>query len=513
MLMRTENTIKNASIGLSGQMISCIMSFIVRTVFVSTLTKEYLGVSGLFTNILTMLSLAELGIGNAIIFSMYKPVAENNEELLKQLLNFYGKVYRTVGIVVGIAGVSLSPFLGFFIKDMPNIPHLQLIYILYLSNTVVSYFYAYKCSVLDANQKQYIGSLYKYKYMILRDVLQMLFLILTHNFIFYLLIQISVTVYSNWKISKKAETLFQWVTDSNKSAPLSSDIMKEIKKNVFAMFNHNVGAVVVNGTDNILISKFAGLVEVGLYSNYSLILSGIVAIVAKVTEAAAASVGNLGVLENEKKVFSVYCTMNLVNFWIYSFCTICFLMLFQPFIKMWLGADFLLSNGVVLIICINFYVSGMRRVNITFRDAMGLFWYDRYKPLAEAAINLIASICLAKQWGIAGVFIGTFISNMMTGFWVEPYILFKYKFGNGIKNYMLRYFMYTGCMVVAGGIVWKVSLLTSGTGWSDIAFRIICCIVIVNIFYLIAFFRTTEFQNLRNLIVPEVKRMIGRRRS
>ena len=150
--MRTENTIKNASIGLSGQMISCIMSFIVRTVFVSTLTKEYLGVSGLFTNILTMLSLAELGIGNAIIFSMYKPVAENNEELLKQLLNFYGKVYRTVGIVVGIAGVSLSPFLGFFIKDMPNIPHLQLIYILYLSNTVGFLFYAYKCSVLDANQ-------------------------------------------------------------------------------------------------------------------------------------------------------------------------------------------------------------------------------------------------------------------------------------------------------------------------------------------------------------------------
>ena len=282
----------------------------------------------------------------------------------------------------------------------------------------------------------------------------------------------------------------------------------EIKKNVLAMFNHNIGAVVVNGTDNVLISKFAGLVNVGLYSNYYLILSGISSIVSKVSEAVTASVGNMGVAENDDKIYSIYRTMNMVNFWIYSFCTICFWMLFQPFIIMWLGEAYLLETPVVLIVCINFYISGMRKINITFRDAMGLFWHDRYKPVAEAIINLVVSICLAKKMGITGVFIGTFVSNMMTGFWVEPFILYKYKFKRNLCAYMWSYLFYTCLMVIGGGIVTILMDYIVVQGWSGIVIRLFCCVIVINLLYLAAFWRTGEFQHLRQFVYPQVKGLL-----
>lgn len=509
--MRTENSIKNMGVGLGGQLISSIMSFASRSVFIYTLSSEYLGISGLFSNILMMLSLAELGIGNAIIYSMYKPIADGNEIFLTQLLSFFGKVYRIIGIIVGSVGLLLTPFLGFFIKDMPDIPYFRVIYILYLLNTVVSYFYSYKCAVLDANQKQYIGNIYRYKYMIFRDIVQMAVLTITHNYMLYLIIQVGCSVYTNWKISKKAEELYPWTRNVKAAKGLNKETKKEIRKNVFAMFNHNVGSVVVNGTDNILISKFAGLLDVGIYSNYSLIINGIVAIVSKVTESVAASIGNLGVLENENKVFLVYRNMNFVNFWIYSFCSICFWVEFQPFITMWLGTDFLLTESVLLLICLNFYISGMRRVNITFRDSMGLFWHDRYKPLAEATINLVSSIYLGKRLGIAGVFIGTFLSNMLTGFWVEPYILYKHKFHRTLTGYMLHYFIYTSCMIIAGSVVTFICLQTQMSGWTGIVLRFIYCLIVINVIYLIFFWKTREFVYLRQCVLPTVKHILKTR--
>lgn len=511
--MRTENSIKNVSVGIGGQLISSVMSFISRTVFVYTLSAEYLGISGLFSNILTVLSLAELGMGNAILFSMYKPIAEDNEALLKALVKFYGKVYRLIGFVVGTAGLLLIPFLRFFIRDIPDIPYFILIYILYLVNTVVSYFFSYKCSVLDANQKQYIGQLIRYKYVIIRDVFQMIVLFCTHNFIFYLILQVLSSVYTNWKVSKEAEHNYPWLMKLEGSGQLNGKVKKEIKKNVFAMFNHNVGSVIVNGTDNILISKFAGLVDVGLYSNYCLVLNGIVAIVSKVSEAISASVGNMGVSENEDKIYTVYRVMNLLNFWIYSFCSVCFWSLLQPFVTLWLGEGYLLEDTVVLILCINFYISGMRRVNITFRDAMGLFWYDRYKPIAEAGINLVASIYFAKRMGIAGVFLGTILSNMLTGFWVEPFVLYKYKFHKPLSSYMLGFVVYTFVMLIGGITISILSKQLNLSGVYCIVIRLIYCVIIINVLYLVLFYKTDEFLYLRKYVFPKAGRFFRKSKN
>lgn len=506
--MRTENSIINAGVGLSGQIVSSIMNFLCRTVFVHTLAAEYLGLNGLFANILSMLSLAELGIGGAITFSMYKPIADGDETVLKQLLNFYGKVYRCVGIVIGCIGVAITPFLNFFIKDIPDIPHLRFIYILYLGNSVISYFYSYKCSVLDANQKQYVGNIFRYKYIVIRDIIQMVFLILTHNFIVYLMLAVLNTIYTNWRISKKAEELYPWIRDIKKTDLLNPELKDSIKKNVFAMFNHNIGNVVVNGTDNILISKFIGLIEVGLYSNYSLIISTIMSIVSKVSNSVAASVGNLGAMEDDERVYKIYQVINFLNFWIYSFCTICFWILFQPFITVWLGKNYLLMNTTVFIICANFYLSGMRSVNLTFRDAMGLFWYDRYKPPVECVINLVASIYLARRMGIAGVFIGTFISTMLTSFWSEPYIVHKYKFHRKLSEYITRYAVYTSCMIGVGLIIKAATDCFALSGWFNIIVKILVCIVGINGIYLAIFCRTPEFQYLYKLVFPVLKSLL-----
>lgn len=506
--MRTENSIINAGVGLIGQIISSIMNFICRTVFVYTLSAQYLGINGLFTNILSMLSLAELGIGGAITFSMYKPIADGDETVLRQLLNFYGKVYRCVGIVIGCIGVAITPFLGFFIKDMPDIPHLRFIYILYLVNSVISYFYSYKCSVLDANQKQYIGNIFRYKYIIICDIIQMVFLVLTHNFIVYLMLAVFNTIYTNMRISRKTEELYPWIKRISKSDQLNVKLKSEISKNVFAMFNHNIGNVIVNGTDNILISKFAGLINVGVYSNYSMIVLTITSLISKISDSFTASVGNLGVMEDEDRVYKVYQIINFVNFWIYSFCTICFLLLFQPFITVWLGTNYLLTDASVFMICVNFYISGMRKVNLTFRDAMGLFWHDRYKPLVESTINLAASIYLAQRMGIVGVFIGTFISTILTAFWVEPFILYKHKLHRKLRGYMVRYAGYTGCMIGVGIIINSILRQFEVTGWIEIIISVFVCVIGINVIYFIIFWRTSEFQYLLKMVLPVVKKTL-----
>lgn len=496
---RTANTIRNVKVALTGQLLGLIISFVSRRIFVQFLSAEYLGLNGLFSNILSMLSLAELGVGTAIIFSLYKPIAENNISEIKSLMQLYKQAYIIIGVVVLVAGCLLTPYLCFFIDKMPDIPDIQLIYIMYVVNSSVSYFFTYKRELIIAYQQRYITTIYRYGLYIVLNIAQIIALILTHSFILYLLLQTVNTLIENVLVSWKANHMFPFLKERD-VLPLSLDTKKQIKKNVYAMMAHKVGSVVVNGTDNVLISKMVGVLEVGLYSNYTLIRQALVTVIGGLFLSVSASFGNLNAVSDDTKKLQVFHAINFVGAWIYGFCSICLLILYNPFIKLWLGEKYLFSLDIVIWIVIVFYVTGMRQASLTVRDVMGIFWFDRYKPLFEAIVNLVVSIVLGNRLGVAGILIGTFVSTMTTCFWIEPLMLYKHGLHAPVHLYFLRYGVYTLVTVLAGGVTFAISSLITAQGIIALLAKILICIIIPNIIFLLCYSRTEEFHYVYNIV-------------
>lgn len=496
--MRTNNSIRNIITALIGQILGIILSFIGRMVFINVLGTEYLGVNGLFTNVLSILSLAEMGVGSAIIYSLYKPLAINDTREIKALMHFYELAYRWIGITIFIVGIGVVPFLDYIIKDQPDIPHLTFIYLLFLINTVASYFFAYKRSLIIADQKNYITTIYRYGFYIILNVIQITILVTMKNFILFLIAQIVITILENLMVALKANSIYPFLREGEK-VQLDRISRQEISKNVRAMMCHRIGGVIVNGTDNILISSFVGVIWVGLYSNYYLIINALNIIIGQIFSAVTASIGNLNAVESKEKSYYMYKRILFINFWIAGFCGISLWILFNPFIVLWIGEEYLFEKSLVIIIIVNFYITMVRKTTLVYRDAMGLFCHDRYKPLIEAVINIMVSVLLAPRLGIAGVFIGTFISTITTAFWVEPYILYKYGFERKVKDYFFRYTKYTLIILVTGIITHQICTVFTTVTWMSLFSRAAVCLIAPNLIFLGCFYRTDEFKYFWNL--------------
>ena len=421
--MRTKKSLINMFVGFGGQGLSFIISFVNRIVFIHYLSAEYLGVNGLFGNVIGMLSLAELGIGSAIVFSLYKPLAENDRDQIGRLMNLYKQMYRRVAVAVAGIGMALFPFLDHLVKGQ-SVPHLRLIYLMYLANSVLSYLFSYKCSIFMADQRSYIKVVWEQAMHLIQMLIQILVLVLTRNFLLYLGIQMVCNLFVYIMIAWHADREYPYLKKYHELP--EPQIREGITRNIKAMFMHKLGAIFVQGTDNLLVSAFVGLASVGIYSNYSMIMTNINSLLTRILEAFSASVGNLGATEKEGRIHEVYRTADFLMYLIYSYIAGGLLFLYNPFIRVFFGADYLFPMSIVWIIVANFYLNGMRQTNLIFREAMGLFWYDRYKSIAEGIVNLIVSVILVRRFEVAGIFLGTIVSTLTTSFWVEPYVLMRY---------------------------------------------------------------------------------------
>lgn len=488
---RTANTLRNIKTAIIGQALAILINIISRKIFLIFLSVEYLGLNGLFSNILSMLALAELGVGTAIIYSLYRPIAENNVEEIKSLMKLYKYIYCSVGAFILIAGCALTPFLHLFVREMPNIPYIRLIYIIFVLNSAVSYFYTYKRSLIIANQMQYIITIYHYSFMIFMNFSQIIVLYFTHNFILYLLLQTTNTLLENVLISRKADSMYPYIRGKN-IFPLRNEVKSEIKRNVFAMVFHRIGGVIVFATDNILISKIIDLNTVGLYSNYMLIRQAVNAVTGQLFQSVSASFGNLNAQASDERKLEIFYVMNFAGAWIFGFCSICIFNLVNPFISLWLGEEYLFSMNVVFWIVLAFYVTGMRQACLTARDAMGLFWYDRYKPVFEIGINIVMSIILGVRYGISGIMAGTVISTMLTCFWIEPYILYKYGFHSPMAQFFIRYFHYSQVTLFAGYATALLCSRISSNGLIGFLIKWIACMILPNIIFLLCYRKTNE---------------------
>lgn len=496
--MRSKSSAKNLVVALIGQAFGLIISFIARIIFVKFLSDEYLGLNGLFTNLLTMLSLVELGVGSALVYSLYKPLADGDNEKVKSLMDLYRKAYNIIGGVVLIIGILFIPFYRYLISEVPSISHLDFIYILFVLNTAISYFYSYKRSLIICDQKRYIATIYRYVFYFLLNVFQIIVLFLTHNYILYLITQVVFTWLENICISIKADRMYPYLKDKN-IKKLDKKELNTISKNVRAMLFHKIGGVVVNSTDNILISKLVGLIAVGMYSNYYLITSALDTITAQFFNAITASVGNLGACTNSKKVKETFNTTFFLNYLIYGVITVCLLILFNPFIEVWLGKKYLFDFGVVLVITICFYLKGIRKTCLTFKDALGLFWQDRYKPIIESIINLVASIILGIKYGVLGIFMGTIISTVTTSLWIEPYVLYKYYFKENIIDYLYKFIKYTLVVVLTYLIVQKIVILISINGILGLLIKGVVSLILSILIMTIVFIKTNEIKHVKKI--------------
>lgn len=490
---RTENSIINSAMSIVTQVLTVVLNFAVKTVFIKMLNDEYLGVNGLFTNIITMLSLADLGIGIAIPYSLYKPLANKDEHKINVLMNFYKKVYTIIGIAVLLIGLSLTPFLGLIIKDIPkNVPHLSLIYILFVIHSASSYFFVYKKFLIDSDQKGYITSRIIFTFSTLLSIIQIILLVTTKNYILFLLSSIILVIIQNIYISSKANKLYPFIKNKT-DEKLEKEDMEGIKKNVSSLFIYKVGTVIMNGTDNIIISKFIGLIIVGFYSNYVLIINSITTVLNQIFNAITSSIGNLVVTTNKKRSKEVYDNLNFANFWLYALFGVCIIVLINPFINVWIGKKYVMGFSIVFLLVLNFYVLGMQSVTNSFRNAYGLFWIAKYRPIIMVIINIVISVVLVQFIGIEGVLIGTLISRLVTTAWLDPYIVHKYGFEISPKSYYIDYLKYLVIFIAISIILnYFVSMIAINNIFILILIAILV-VIIVNVILVLLFFKTSEF--------------------
>ena len=488
---RTEYSLINMLTGVAGYGINTVVGFVCRIIFVRTLAADYLGVSGLFTNILSMLSLAELGISSAITFALYKPLAENNEAKVASIMNYYRKAYTAIGCFVAVVGLAVMPFLNIIITDPPAIEEsIYLLYLLYLANTSVSYFFSYRQALLTASQRQYIVTGYNYVITIAQSVLQTVWLLTTHRYIGYLLIQIIGGITYNVWVSAKAAKDYPYIKNRD-AEPLSKEERRSLFINIKALAINKISGVLVNSTDNIAITYFTGLKSVGFASNYTLFANTLNSLVTLMFNSLTGSVGNLNASSDKGTQYRFFKALTLSNFWIYGWAGIGMAFVSTDLVTWFYGGEYALSPEIPLLLALNFYTIGMIHACYTFKSTLGLFRYGQYILLFTGFFNLLLDVVLGRKLGVAGIYLATLLARLFTNLWYEPYAVYRYGFQKPFWHYLRDYCVYTLILLIVGSVCWFGCSICHFTAPINVLIKAIICTIVPNVlFYL--FFRNTE---------------------
>lgn len=492
--MRTFNSLKNAISNIFNSIVLNLLRFISRIVFVKVLSDVYLGVNGLLANVLGLLALAELGIGTAISYSLYKPLSLKKQDQILSLMKFYRKAYHIIAIVVLILGFVLLPFLPWFIKDTTGIENLTLIYLIFLGNMVIGYLFSYKRTLITADQKNYKIVPFIMFFNFLTTILQIVILLILKDYIAYLLVQTLCILLENIVVNIYINKCYPYLKDIKNAKSVEKNELSEITVNIKSLMLHRVGNYVLAATDNIVISKFIGIVTVGIYSNYVLIHSAISNFIYMFVSNITASFGNLIAEGNKEKQYKIFRELNFITFVLYGVSALVLLFVFNPFIELVFGTKFVLPFIIVLVIMINYYLVGINQVPIVVQSAAGVYKYDRYVPLVEAFVNLFISIVLAKYIGILGVLIGTLVSYLLPLF-IKPFVVFKYVFEKEVCLYFKFFIKQLLVLVLSGIIVWLFTLIHFNSLIMMIIYNFVVSIIVPTLIIIVFYHKTDEFND------------------
>lgn len=509
-MSRTKNTIKNMIYSWGSNICIIFLGFVSRTIFINTLGTTYLGINGLFTNILSVLSFTELGIGTAMNFSLYKPVAENDQQKIKLLMKLYKNAYRVIAGIITVLGLLILPILPYLAKDAGDVGNLSVYYLIFLFNTVITYFVSYKFSLLNANQKYYIYTNVDLIFRIITTAMQLVTLIVYKNFLVYLLTGAIAGCIEKIVVNYYLNKMYPYVKEKV-DGKLSEEELQPIKKNIGALIFHKIGEVAVHQTDNIIISGFINVTTAGIISNYTLIINSISTFIGQVFNSAISSLGNLIATEDKGHQYEVFKRYNFLSFWLYGFCSICLLTLSSAFISMMWGSDKVIESIIVILMCLDFYMIGQRLAIINMKFAGGVFKEDRFLAIFQAITNLAVSIILVQIIGIVGVYIGTIVSGMLATI-VKPIITYKKMFGISSKEYFKDYGKYFLVVFITGLIMYgimKVLLLEPTI--LKFASMLILDLAIPNIIFFGVFYKTNEFKYYKGLVSQLINKLLKRK--
>lgn len=497
---RTEYSILNISTNLIGYVLNTIFGFVCRIVFVQCLSADYLGVNGLFTNILTMLSLAELGVGGAIVYALYKPLAENDEEKIASLMKLYSKAYRMIGLLIAAMGLALMPFLKLVIREQPNISEsIYLLYAINLFNTASSYFFSYRSSLLIAAQRNYIVSGISYAVAIVQSILQMLFLLLFRNYIGYLLIQTAGTFLFNIIVSCVAVKQFPYIRKKN-TLPLPKDEQRALFANVRDLMVYKISGLLVNSTDNILITFFKGLATTGVASNYTLLVNTLNSLLAQVFNGLTASIGNHNVSEPVEKRYQMFKFLDFLNFWAYGWATLGIYFCASSIVRVLFGQAYVLPRNIAFILAVNFYISGVTNMVRIYKHTMGLFHYGRFLQILTGIINIVLSVVLGEKWGLFGILAATGIARLSTHVWYTPYVVYRHGFKMEYVLYLKTHCKYISILLISSLLSEALISLFSEQAIVDILLRAFICSIIFNVVFFLFSIKTPEIKRVKQYV-------------
>ena len=502
--MRKKKSFYNVIFSLGSYFITMIFTFITQALIVKILGIEYSGVNGLFTNILTMLSVAELGIGTAIIFKLYNPLAKENIEEIKSWMYFYKICYRYVALFVFIFGMIIIPLVPMIVGQTYIKENLYLLYIISLLDVVFSYIMTYKRSLLYADQKNYVINVVHIGYVLFMNICQILIIWFTRNYLYFLIIKLIYRLLENIVINVYVNKHYSYIKE--KAVPLSHSERQDIMERIKAIFIQKVSFIVNKGIDSITISFFLGVAMVGYYTNYNLVATTLCGIIFQMISGFMASIGNLLTEKNKEKSYSIYKVINLLNSSLTTICVVGFVCCVEPFIKVWLGNDYVLPTGVIISFGIYIYADSIRRSITIYKEAAGICKEDKYVYIVMILINLIVSIVLCKFIGISGVILGTAISYLYLIFYSYPKYIFKKIFDRPISEYYKEKICFILIMIVTSLTNYFICSFINFGNILNLVFCIIMSFIITGISIITIFRNTREWKYFKDLVYKLFKK-------
>lgn len=510
---RIQKSMRNTVFGAIGLFCSLVVSFITRSIFIQILGVEYNGVNGLFSNILQVLNLAELGFATSIAYALYKPLKEHDEKKAAALMNYFSRIYRIIAVIVAVAGCICLPFLQYLIsEDISDLSfslgQLRIYFAIYLANTVCSYLLAYKRTIITADQNSYLISLVDNSGNIVLNLVQIALLYLTRNFYAYLAIMIAKTIINNLVLHLIAGKRYPYLSQYKREV-LSLEERSIIFKNVRALFFHRIGGVIVISTSSIVISAFVSLIDAGKYSNYMMIVSNVGAFIDIIFSSVTASIGNLCLDKDKEYQYLTFKRISYISNFFIVFTLTCYICLFNDFIGIWVGDDMQFSLAVVIAISLNATVGYVRKTVLAFKDAMGLFRQDRFKPLIESGVGISLAIGLSYVWGTFGVIIGYTIATVVIAIPVENYVLFKFGLKRSAAGHIVRLLLNVLFAICLTGLTYFIcSFIPDGVGWFILEFLFV--VIFSAFIYFLVTCGTQEFRFYLNLLRQIVRKLLKR---
>jgi O-antigen/teichoic acid export membrane protein len=495
---RTQKSLRNVTVGVFTQIALTVLSFVSRTVFISVLGVELLGLNALLVSVMGVLAMMDLGVTGAIMFALYAPISRGDRDRVAAIIGVAKMWYRIIACLVGLVGLAIVPVLDTLVRLPQPVPRMHLYYFVLLASAVAGYCFAHRTVLLNADQRMYLARLYSFAFNFGRGVAQIAVLLAFESFLGYVLIQLIATAANNLFCHVRVGQLYPHLRERNKA--LDASERREIGASVRALGAYRIAGIALNNSDPILVSLLLGTITLGYYSNYMLIFASLALLSEVVFSALTPSVGNLVAAQGPGAARAVLEELAVLVVWMYGLAAVALALVMNDLVEVWLGRDFVLSEGTVVALCLNFYVVGVMTPVGAFRGATGMFRQTRYVVIVTVLLNVILSVLMGRLWGLEGILFATLLARALTNLWYEPFVLFRQHLRDGARGYVRIHLVGVCVLVATYAATTVLTARLEAPILVDAAVKLVAACTLVPTLLWFVFRKVTAFEELRSRV-------------